>query len=338
MTWWLLALMVLGVLWVLTHLWLAIHPLAWRFLRPRLRRRLGARAVKTLQEKSLPEDFRPPPHQGPLFEAALRYELRTLEARWRQGILFTPAFETYPLLPLVLLTMWFSWATQIADWRFSLLYSLTFLPLFFSVIILSYAWRYNSDSKVFSQLASIYSKVMTESENWDEPQFKKTLSRGLEDVAQNIERHFREQLKSLGDRSTAEWLRREGARKANTVRELKKWVCMPTVDSRERLLERLSSDLIHLAHGDWAALPAVDGPTGPPLASRVLAAVRNLLLAALMLGGVWLLLQPWIPLDRALITFLAAPLTIVSAFFLVSAVDPDLSSLKQLKEIKDLTK
>ena len=112
----------------------------------------------------------------------------------------------------------------------------------------------------------------------------------LERLARAVDGGFARRMRS-GDQSSDAWVQDQAGRAGAAVRQLKRWVVTPLADTRERLRERLTADLVALAEGRWDPLERADGGSGtlarPPLWATVRSVARTVGVALVPWAALW---------------------------------------------------
>ena len=132
------------------------------------------------------------------------------------------------------------------------------------------------DAVVADELLRILETVEKSPAEWGQLRGRNKVLRSLELAARCIERNLPTRLPSQ-DIHTDQWLRERAAGQAAALRNLKKWVLVPKLDTREHFIRRVSDDLVRTTVGDWDGLecaePAVARPSRAARAAGVLVPV-----------------------------------------------------------------
>lgn len=123
------------------------------------------------------------------------------------------------------------------------------------------AAKIHPDSVVFDALLTTL--VTAENDPWTALDTRWRLLRGLEEVADCIERDLPRRLPA-GDATTASWVRVTLSEKASAIRALKRWVSTPKPDTAEHFAARIATTLTQVAADDWDALERVGAEAEGP--------------------------------------------------------------------------
>jgi hypothetical protein len=200
------------------------------------------------------------------------------------------------------------------------------------------------DAVVVDELARMVEMLGRHPGEWLNLHVRAKLLRSLERVAQCLEYSLPLHLNGR-DALTDRWLREQTAGRAAAVRDLKRWVCLPRADTRQRFIDRISADLTRAVRGDWDGLEWMEPPPQPPRGLR--AAVKTMIVLGVTGGGAaaaavveakvgkfvastWDVLRPLAPLMGPVL----APMIIyVVMRILRPALFSDLPVLRRLREI-----
>jgi hypothetical protein len=189
-------------------------------------------------------------------------------------------------------------------------------------------------TEFFSALADVEG---TTARDWADINFRKKVIARLEKVATCVERVIPAQMRS-GNPATDQWLSESAEEMAAGVRALAKWVMTPKADTREQLVTRLASNLVHAARGDWDGFerakperlsrPDLIRTRGANLLkAAALASIPILVLLAVKRLG----LAP----DGTVLTYLTVGGYVWAALTLLSGLDPAYGA--KITAIKDIT-
>ena len=200
------------------------------------------------------------------------------------------------------------------------------------------------DAVVVDELARMAESLDQHPGEWLNLHVRARMLDSLERIAQCLERSLPLHLNGR-DALTDRWLREQTAGRAAAVRELKRWVCLPKADTRERFVERISQDLTRAVRGDWDGLewmpPPPQAPRGVRAAAKTMivlgvtaggAAAATLLESQVgkVIGDTWAVLRPFAPV---LGPVLAPMIIYVVMRILRPALFSDLPVLRRLREI-----
>jgi hypothetical protein len=200
------------------------------------------------------------------------------------------------------------------------------------------------DAVVVDELARIVETMGRHPGEWLNLHGRARVLRSLERVAQCLERYLPLHLRGR-DALTDGWLREQTAGRAAAVRDLKRWVCLPKADTRQRFVDRVTDDLARAVRGDWDGLEWMEPPPQPPRGLRATArtlivlAVTGLGTAAAALlesqvreaiSGTWGVLRPFAPV---LAPVLAPILIYLVMRVLRPALVSDLPVLRHVREV-----
>jgi hypothetical protein len=200
------------------------------------------------------------------------------------------------------------------------------------------------DAVVVDELARMVETLGRHPGEWLNLHVRARLLRSLERVAQCLEYSLPLHLNGR-DALTDRWLREQTAGRAAAVRELKRWVCLPRADTRQRFIDRISADLTRAVRGDWDGLEWISPPPQPPRGVR--AAVKTMIVLGVTAGGAavaavleaqvgraiagtWDVLRPLAPV---LGPVLAPMIIYVVMRILRPALFSDLPVLRRLREV-----
>jgi hypothetical protein len=108
----------------------------------------------------------------------------------------------------------------------------------------------NAGDCILEKIIEIRSLVTQHPEAWTELGFKCRLMTLLEQAACTMEHNFPRKLRS-GDAATDRWILQRCEAAAARIRALKMWSITPFVDTRDRLIARVSQALAHVLLNDW---------------------------------------------------------------------------------------
>jgi|GEM_PF-6248293 len=200
------------------------------------------------------------------------------------------------------------------------------------------------DAVVVDELARMVETLGRHPGEWLNLHVRARLLHSLERVAQCLEHSLPLHLNGR-DALTDGWMREQTAGRAAAVRELKRWVCLPKADTRQRFVDRISQDLIRAVRGDWDGLEWMPPPAREPRGLRTVA--RTLVVLAVtgggaaaatlletqvgtVIGNTWDVLRPFAPV---LGPALAPVIIYVVMRILRPALFSDLPVLRRLREI-----
>jgi hypothetical protein len=96
--------------------------------------------------------------------------------------------------------------------------------------------------------------LVSEGHRWNELAWRRQIALRIEVIAQAIERCGL-WMRRIGDENSAAWIQHRMAAVAAGVREKKKWLAMPRLDTREQLVLAIAEAFIALVNCNWDALP-----------------------------------------------------------------------------------
>ncbi|HEU0012939.1 MAG TPA: hypothetical protein VFQ45_04610 [Longimicrobium sp.] len=194
------------------------------------------------------------------------------------------------------------------------------------------------DAMMVREMVSMLAWVEEHPHAWSDLRARGRILRSLETVAYCLERQLVRHLRGH-DAATERWLREKTAQRAAAVRALKRWVCLPKADTRERFVERIAGDLVRAATGDWDGLESAEVEAAGPSPVRRLAGASA---SAAVIAVLYVALPgaPDLPFDlagaSALVPF-APVLGPMLGFLLLRIFQPgliaDLPAVKQLGEM-----
>ena len=112
----------------------------------------------------------------------------------------------------------------------------------------------NPDAVVVDCLLEILSVLQAKPPRWGELSVKRDLIAELEAAASTVEVDLPTQLQT-GNAADDKWFENMTSQSAAALRNLKRWVLMPKLDTRDRFTEQVCSILVSALRGDWDNLP-----------------------------------------------------------------------------------
>ena len=100
----------------------------------------------------------------------------------------------------------------------------------------------------------LLSALQWEGHHWNELAWRREIALRIELIAQAIER-CGIWMRRVGDQTSSAWIQQRMADIAAGIREKKKWVAMPRLDTREQLTAAVTETFVALANCDWDSLP-----------------------------------------------------------------------------------
>jgi len=173
---------------------------------------------------------------------------------------------------------------------------------------------------------------------WTEFSHRTWLTKRLEVVASCIEIYF-PRFFLTGVQEMDRWTDRNTSEMANGVRELIKWVVVPTPHTREDFKARITKYVTAALASDWGKFDRVPAEKLSPkqgLKDRVASAVAALLTAAVPILLLLLLKRMKVVVAEPLLTYLTVGAYVWAALSLLSRLDPQYAA--KLGALKDLTK
>jgi hypothetical protein len=112
----------------------------------------------------------------------------------------------------------------------------------------------NPDAVVVDCLLEILFLLQAKPSRWGELSVKRDLIGELEAAASTIEGDLPAQLRT-SNAADDKWFGHMASQSAAALRNLKRWVLMPKLDTRDRFTEQVCSILVSTLRGDWDNLP-----------------------------------------------------------------------------------
>lgn len=100
----------------------------------------------------------------------------------------------------------------------------------------------------------LLSALQWEGHHWNELAWRREIALRIELIAQAIER-CGIWMRRVGDQSSSAWIQQRMADIAAGIREKKKWLAMPRLDTRQQLMAAIAQTFVALANCDWDSLP-----------------------------------------------------------------------------------
>jgi hypothetical protein len=175
---------------------------------------------------------------------------------------------------------------------------------------------------VYWMLRMVYS-IERNPARWQEISFKNNLMYALEEIARCVERDLPNVLQTR-DVEHQVWFQHRTKAISASLRSLKKWICLPRADTREKFLAHISSQFIHSAQGHWDNLSCEDPQTASASSrlSKLLRYVRIGIGAVLPLSVLWLVQKLALPLEPSTAQYATIGAIIWFILSVVFAVDP----------------
>ncbi len=177
-------------------------------------------------------------------------------------------------------------------------------------------------------------------ERWMGFKYKEEQLRIIENIARSIE-YFVPRRLSSGDVVVDEWLKETTKQVAAAMREKKKWILMPSEDTRDSFVESMASTLVYIVSDDWSALEHLETKklTRPELrrviASFTLKAFRTVLVALLPTLGFLIFQQTPLAITGVLREYIIVGLLIWGLLAFIAVLDQNFSA--KISAIKDIT-
>lgn len=121
------------------------------------------------------------------------------------------------------------------------------------IISLRLVRRFYPETFIVHELVRIIAELDCESKSWMSVGFRHQIIYSIEGISSCVERDLSRALRS-GDKATDLWLRKTTSRIASALRQKKKWLLTPKVDTQVYLYNYLVDYLIQLVSGDWDSL------------------------------------------------------------------------------------
>jgi hypothetical protein len=194
------------------------------------------------------------------------------------------------------------------------------------------------DAVVLDQMLFVLFTIETQPKKWGDTMFKKSLIQMIETLANSFELYLPARLddtktnlhNSLKD--TAEQM-------AAATRELIKWIYTPKKDTRQHLINRIASDFICVASGDWDNFPRLTPDKSRPrkvIINRLKAIVVTVTTGTLPILLIYFI-HHWIGIDEAIFKSLLIGAYIWAALTILSLLDTSYNSkITILKEVAQL--
>jgi hypothetical protein len=193
------------------------------------------------------------------------------------------------------------------------------------------------DALLVDGLINILLMVEEDPEHWTELSFKRRLLGRLEEISICVERALPRQLRS-GDDLTDIWLSEKAAQFAAALRDKKKWVLTPKLDTRDAFIRCMRHYLIIAAVHDWDSLERITPEQlSRPRAwqSRATTALRTLVVAGMPLAGLWLIQQTSFLLAGTIAEYATAGALLWAMLALITTLDPQFQT--KIAAIKDVS-
>ena len=173
---------------------------------------------------------------------------------------------------------------------------------------------------------------------WNELKFKKSIISYLEDSAKLIQFHLSRQLTS-GDSYIDLWASQTTTRIAFALRNLKKWIITPKLDTREYFIMKIVDIFTNAVLGNWDAIEQQSLEmvyTPSPLIYRIGAFFHTLFIALTpALIFIFVQLTP-LKLNSSIKEYIILGTIIWACLTIIAALDPLFS--EKISAIKDITK
>ncbi|NPD22028.1 hypothetical protein [Corallococcus exiguus] len=226
---------------------------------------------------------------------------------------------------------------------YSLLGSLSFatsvfllsLPLAYCLTLLRRTARaIRPEATVIDRLLSLLVLLEKHPDRGLDSREKKEILKRIDDTADAISQLFKEHAR-VSSKDTATWSRNRGEEFAGSVRALAKWIITPDRNTRENIKNKISSNFLCAARGDWDNFSRIQISSQPHKllsAGNIISTLRTLLSSATPIAILFALNKINI-IPEQTSNYFAAGAYLWSAITLLAHLDPNYSSkLSALKE------
>jgi len=184
--------------------------------------------------------------------------------------------------------------------------------------------RRRPDSVLTSSLLEVLAILQTKPNRWTDLSIKRDLIQELESAANAVEGDLPAQLMT-GHLADDRWLKEMTLKRASALRNLKRWVLMPKVDTRDRFVEQVSNILVYVLRGDWDSMPMAE--PDPVSATdrwslRLAGLLRIVITGFLPAIALWFALRIKLLLPGPTMDYLAGAALVWALVVTISSLDP----------------